>query len=155
RGCALPVFHDATLRKNSRRFFHNPGSHERIPPVTRHGCFMNRTISILTLFSTAVLLASIPQAHAYHPKEGDYGVLTRELGTPPYLGTLPMNLNAGEPPQRLSETHAFASTRLLKPTTDLVPYRVAVELWSDAAVKTRWVAVPGSAAVTYRQETEW
>jgi mono/diheme cytochrome c family protein len=96
-----------------------------------------------------------PRIEAYHPKAGDYGVLAWEGNTPPYLGTLPPNLGAAELPYRLSETRAFASTRLLKPATDLVPYRVAVELWSDAALKTRWVAVPSGTTITYREETEW
>jgi hypothetical protein len=87
---------------------------------------MKRMISLLVLVIVAGL---VPRAQAYHPKEGDYGVAMREFNTLPYLGTLPTNLNAGELPYRLSETHAFASTKRLKPATDLVPYRVAAEYW--------------------------
>jgi uncharacterized repeat protein (TIGR03806 family) len=48
----------------------------------------------------------------------------------------------GTMPGRLSETGAFLDTRALRPTTALIPYDVNTPLWSDGAVKRRWVAVP-------------
>ena len=51
-------------------------------------------------------------------------------------------------PTRLSETHAFKDLVQLTPHPAFIPYTPAAPLWSDAADKFRWIAVPndGSAA---------
>src|SRR5581483_8829031 len=46
----------------------------------------------------------------------------------------------------LSQTGAFSDTANMIPATGLIPYNVIVPLWSDGAVKTRWMAVPNSGA---------
>src|SRR5678815_480919 len=46
------------------------------------------------------------------------------------------------PPSLLSLTGAFADVRTLTPTNGLIPYDVNTPLWSDGAIKQRWVAVP-------------
>jgi hypothetical protein len=53
---------------------------------------------------------------------------------------------SGSLPQRLSQTGVFSDTQTLAPVSALVPYTVNVPLWSDAAVKTRWLAVPNDGA---------
>jgi uncharacterized repeat protein (TIGR03806 family) len=54
--------------------------------------------------------------------------------------------NTGSLPALLSQTGAFSDTPNLNPATGLIPYTVNVPLWSDGAVKTRWLAVPNSGA---------
>ncbi|MGC6457761.1 MAG: FG-GAP-like repeat-containing protein [Akkermansiaceae bacterium] len=47
-----------------------------------------------------------------------------------------------QPPQFLSQTGAFSSLANLTAVDGLLPYTVNSPLWSDAAAKKRWVAVP-------------
>jgi uncharacterized repeat protein (TIGR03806 family) len=59
-------------------------------------------------------------------------------------------------PQKLSETGLFASTKDLTPAPGLIPYSVNSQLWSDGAVKERYLAIPGTGkidfdAITYPQ----
>jgi uncharacterized repeat protein (TIGR03806 family) len=49
-------------------------------------------------------------------------------------------------PALLSETGAFANTMSLTPSPGLIPYDVNSPLWSDGAVKTRWMGVPNDGA---------
>jgi uncharacterized repeat protein (TIGR03806 family) len=49
-------------------------------------------------------------------------------------------------PALLSQTGAFANTTNLAPNSALVPYDVNSPLWSDAAHKSRWMAVPNDGA---------
>lgn len=59
--------------------------------------------------------------------------------------------SADEPPfpRKLSETGLFASTKDYQPAAGLVPYSVNAELWSDGAVKDRWIAIPGDGKIEY------
>lgn len=52
-------------------------------------------------------------------------------------------------PRKLSETGLFTSTKDLTPAPGLIPYDVNSELWSDGAVKQRWVALPGMEQIEY------
>ena len=56
-------------------------------------------------------------------------------------GTLPGSL-----PLLLSLTGVFSNTPAMVPTNSLIPYVPNVPLWSDAAVKTRWLSVPNGGA---------
>ncbi len=58
-------------------------------------------------------------------------------------------------PTLLSGAGAFTDLATLSPTNGLVPYTVNSPLWSDAAVKTRWVAVPTNASITFSPTGEW
>ncbi len=49
-------------------------------------------------------------------------------------------------PALLSQTGAFADTSSLAPISALIPYTVNSPLWSDAAFKNRWMAVPNNGA---------
>ena len=65
----------------------------------------------------------------------------------------------GPPPpaRRMPET-AFANRRVrrprktLNPATGLIPYTVNSPLWSDGAVKTRWMALPTNAVIGFAAE---
>jgi uncharacterized repeat protein (TIGR03806 family) len=56
-------------------------------------------------------------------------------------------------PRKLSETGLFTSTRDLKPAPGLIPYSVNAELWSDGAVKERYLAIPGDGTIEYETMT--
>lgn len=58
-------------------------------------------------------------------------------------------------PPLLSQTGAFSDVRSLTPALGVLPYTVNVPLWSDAAVKTRWLAVPSGTAITFSPTGEW
>lgn len=58
-------------------------------------------------------------------------------------------------PALLSQTGAFADLATLTPTNGLIPYTVNSPLWSDAAVKTRWVAVPTNTTIAFTPTGEW
>ena len=68
--------------------------------------------------------------------------------------TLPANLSTA-PPATLSATGVFASPATLTPATGIVPYNVNSPLWSDAAVKSRWIALPGTSPVAFQATGEW
>lgn len=53
---------------------------------------------------------------------------------------------ASGPPALLSQTGAFTDLASLTPAPALVPYSVNAPLWSDHAVKFRWMSVPNNGA---------
>jgi uncharacterized repeat protein (TIGR03806 family) len=57
--------------------------------------------------------------------------------------SMPQTFN-GSLPTQLSQTGAFSDPPSLTPVSGLVPYAPNTALWSDAALKTRWMAVPYS-----------
>lgn len=67
----------------------------------------------------------------------------------------------GPPPQRqpmprhLSETGAFANLRDLTPGPALLAYHVNSPLWSDGAVKDRWIALPRGKKIGFSAGGEW
>ncbi len=69
---------------------------------------------------------------------------------------------APQPPATLSATGAFADLETLTPARGVLPFAVNAPLWSDQAVKQRWIALPGRTApysagerVTFRTDAEW
>lgn len=52
-------------------------------------------------------------------------------------------------PTRLSETGLFLSTHDRRPDPALIPYSVASPLWSDGALKERYIAIPGEGKVRF------
>ncbi|MEM8906513.1 MAG: PQQ-dependent sugar dehydrogenase [Bacteroidota bacterium] len=47
-----------------------------------------------------------------------------------------------DPPARLSELGVFTDLESLTPIIGIIPYRVNSPLWSDRALKKRWLAIP-------------
>ncbi len=47
-------------------------------------------------------------------------------------------------PERLSETGLFADLATLRPAPGVFPYGVNAPLWSDGALKYRWIMLPGN-----------
>ncbi|MBI3863912.1 MAG: PQQ-dependent sugar dehydrogenase [Planctomycetia bacterium] len=52
-------------------------------------------------------------------------------------------------PRKLSETGLFASTKDHVPAAGTVPYSVNAELWSDHALKERFLALPGTSQIEF------
>ncbi|HEX4265646.1 MAG TPA: chitobiase/beta-hexosaminidase C-terminal domain-containing protein [Verrucomicrobiae bacterium] len=78
-----------------------------------------------------------------------YG-LTNRTSVPAFLNlpdTVPAILPGGIP-SLLSGTGAFADTANRVPITGLIPYVPNTPLWSDAAVKSRYLAVPFTGGLT-------
>ncbi len=72
-----------------------------------------------------------------------YGLVSRAAASP-FLN-MPSEINS-QLPAKLSLTGVFSDTPNLIPVASLLPYDVNVALWSDAALKTRWLAVPNNGA---------
>ena len=90
----------------------------------------------LRLISLTVGLSGSAAALGQPP----YGLDSRDpIG--PYLNSAMPPTN-GAFPSLLSATGAFSNLNTLTPSTGVIPFTVNSPLWSDAAIKTRWVAVP-------------
>jgi len=61
----------------------------------------------------------------------------------------------GQPdfPRKLSETGLFSDTAKHIPEKGVIPYSVNSELWSDGAIKDRYIAVPGDAKIEFETVT--
>jgi len=67
-----------------------------------------------------------------------------------------------EPPARLSELEAFSDLSSLTPAPGLIPYTVNAPLWSDRALKMRWLAIPNDGRfdspaeqISFRSKEKW
>jgi uncharacterized repeat protein (TIGR03806 family) len=56
-------------------------------------------------------------------------------------------------PRKLSQTGLFKDTARHIPETGVIPYSVNAELWSDGAIKERFLAVPGESKIEYETVT--
>jgi uncharacterized repeat protein (TIGR03806 family) len=62
---------------------------------------------------------------------------------------------SGRLPPLLSQTGAFADTATLTAASVLVPFTVNCALWSDAALKQRWLALPPGGLIHFTPDGEW
>lgn len=60
-----------------------------------------------------------------------------------------------QPPERLSETGLFADLTSLKPVEGFVAYDVVAPLWSDGAVKRRWISLPPDTKIKGKLRDRW
>jgi hypothetical protein len=97
--------------------------------ATRHFWLRASSLSISLICRTA--LAQQP-----------YGLDSREPIGPFLNNVMPFTAGAFEFPASLSATGAFSDVRNLTPATGVIPFTVNSPLWSDGAVKSRWIAVP-------------
>lgn len=58
-------------------------------------------------------------------------------------------------PPLLSQTGAFSDLASLTPASGLIPYEVASPLWSDGALKKRWMAIPAGTRIGFAPTGEW
>ena len=90
-----------------------------------------RVIALLCVFIAKPARAQAP-----------YGLDAR-LPIAPYLnGVLPPRAGAFPFPPTLSATGAFRDLATLSPADGLIPFAPNSALWTDGAIKTRWMAVP-------------
>jgi len=87
----------------------------------------------------AILVCSIAAAALGQPP---YGLDTRDPIGPYLNNTMPPRNGTFPFPAVLSATGAFSNLSTLTPSTGLIPFTVNSPLWSDAALKSRWIAVP-------------
>jgi uncharacterized repeat protein (TIGR03806 family) len=60
-----------------------------------------------------------------------------------------------QPPDRLSQTGLFKNLAALEPADGFVAYDVVSPLWSDGAVKRRWVAIPQGEVIHGKLLDRW
>ena len=113
-----------------------------------------------------------------------WGVFTNELTGEPerrYLGTMPSGVAWGQDqdgevyaasggtilkvdaddapevtfPQKLSETGCVQADNPREMAPGLIPYTVAMPLWSDAATKRRWFALPDETHIAAEEGGHW
>ncbi len=89
-------------------------------------------------WSTRVLALLATAAFAQTP----YGLETRPAIGPYLNNIMPPKDGAFAFPPVLSATGAFRDLQTLTPVDGLIPFTVNSPLWSDGAIKTRWMAVP-------------
>ncbi|MGH7954166.1 MAG: hypothetical protein ACREFE_19915, partial [Limisphaerales bacterium] len=58
-------------------------------------------------------------------------------------------------PKLLSQTGVFTDLKKMRPADYLIPYSVNVPLWSDGAVKSRWMALPENSTISFSTNGEW
>jgi uncharacterized repeat protein (TIGR03806 family) len=81
---------------------------------------------------------------------GGYIYTLQRGGPPPPKKVLPKLLS-----QTGAFTGAFADVAALQPADFLIPYNVNSRLWSDGAVKQRWMALPQGAKINFSVNGEW
>ena len=88
-------------------------------------------------------------------KEGD--ILIMDQGGAAIFKLIPNDQKApAKPfPQKLSETGLFLSTKDNKPDPALIPYDVNSPLWSDGAIKERFIAIPAGEHIDIAQPHGW
>jgi uncharacterized repeat protein (TIGR03806 family) len=79
-----------------------------------------------------------------------YGMPTR-----PVVTGLNVPATNANPPSLLSQTGIFSNLATMTPAPGIVPYSPNSPLWSDNAIKTRWIALPGSSQITFQATGEW
>lgn len=67
-----------------------------------------------------------------------------------------------DPPARLSDLGVFTDLETLTPSAGILPYDVQSPLWSDRALKKRWIAIPNDGAydqpdeqVVFQAKEDW
>jgi uncharacterized repeat protein (TIGR03806 family) len=79
-----------------------------------------------------------------------YGLAYRES-----VSTLNVPPVPEDVPRLLSQTAIFASLTDLRPNRGLIPYTVNAPLWSDGAVKRRWLALAPGGQIGFAPTGEW
>jgi uncharacterized repeat protein (TIGR03806 family) len=63
--------------------------------------------------------------------------------------------SGGNMPTHLSETGLFTGLSPLQASSGVVEYDVNTPLWSDGAVKRRWIALPSDGKITFAADVAW
>jgi hypothetical protein len=101
-------------------------------PSRNRGGWRSRIFLIALILTGPVALAQSPP----------YGLDSRAAIGPYLNNIMPPTNGAFAFPSDLLATGAFTDLANLTPATGIIPYTVNSPLWSDGAVKKRWLAVP-------------
>ncbi len=100
----------------------------------------NYTLTAVAVDGSGLSSTSAPVSITVHPGSGlPYG-LTNIASNPPFFN-MPTTFN-GALPALLSEVGIFSDTPSMTPVSGLIPYVPNTPLWSDGALKTRYLAIP-------------
>lgn len=120
-----------------------------------------------TLYSAPFTLSATTTLKAIATKTGNVDSVVASAaftinGTTPYglpyrddITGLNVPQTAASLPAKLSQTGIFSSLSTLTANPGIVPYDVNSPLWSDAAVKTRWIALPAGGKIGFAATGEW
>lgn len=134
-------------------------------PCARVSSFWTRSCSNLSARAVPVVaLSALAQlgcgsvdetTSLYESRVGDPGERPPPfLAIPPDATAAPRtddegNIDAPDFPLLLSQTGAFADVLTLTPREGLVPYDIQAPLWSDGALKRRWMSLPAGTELGY------
>ena len=108
------------------------------------------SLTAVAVSSSALVSTSAPVNISVNAGgEQPYGLTNR--GTAPAFFNMPTTAIGSLPPL-LSQTGVFANTPGMVPLPGLIPYAPNVPLWSDGAVKTRYMDVPNNGGATTPNE---
>jgi len=102
------------------------------------------------LVDTPCQIAGFTQSHT-----GELWIVDLGTGIHQIQPREPETLPAPPFPTRLSETGIFESTAENQVQAGLIPYSVNSPLWSDGAVKERFIGLPGDAQIDYQDVKAW
>jgi glucose/arabinose dehydrogenase len=71
------------------------------------------------------------------------------------LTPTPKNSPPSTFPRKLSDSGLFESVQGHRLMPSLIPYSVNAPLWSDGAIKARWLGLPGDAKLEYHRSNTW
>ncbi len=128
-------------------------THSELNNTLIYGDFITGNIWSYDLVSETSKVLSIGGKQVLQFFEGpDDDIYVLALGGELYRLEPPV---AAEIPALLSETGAFEDLATLTPSSGIVPYEVNSPLWSDAAEKLRWVAIPDRRPVAFEYDDPW
>ncbi len=108
------------------------------------------SLTAVAISSSALVSTSAPVHITVNVGSGQpYGLTSR--GTTPAFFNMPTT-SIGALPPLLSQTGVFGDTAGMVPVPGLIPYVPNVPLWSDTAVKTRYLGLPNNGGGTTPNE---
>jgi uncharacterized repeat protein (TIGR03806 family) len=114
-----------------------------------------------SIFSTAQVEFPVPRTNGFSVSlvltdtRGGESHRVIPLGTNTFTDGLRLGTNVSSMPPTLSGTGAFKSLAQLTPSAGLIPYEINTPLWSDGAVKRRWIALPQNGRIHFSAEDSW
>jgi uncharacterized repeat protein (TIGR03806 family) len=105
----------------------------------------NYSLTAVAVDSSGLASTSAPVSITVANGSGQpYGLTS--IGTVSPFFNMPSTFN-GALPALLSQTGVFSNTPSMTPTNGLIPYVPITPLWSDGALKTRYLAVPNNGGI--------
>ncbi len=115
--------------------------------------YSSRRVWALSRSADIEQLTAVPQGPIDLSQDNDGNIFIVSLGGP--IFKLIEKTEEYEPPLWLSETNAFTDLTDLKVNDGFIPYEVNNPLWSDRALKSRWIWLPASTTVDFAENENW